>query len=285
MLHEHRIATQEAQLHCVAGPDHGPPLLLLHGVTRRWQDFAPLLPELLPRWQVFALDFRGHGNSQRTPGKYLTIDYVSDAVAMLSEVIDGPAIFYGHSLGAMVAAATAARVPEKVRALVLEDPPFETMGERIGESPLLSYFRGMHELMGKCSSAGEFAAGLAGLRFGPSGDETQFRLGDLRDAASLRFSGSCLARLDADVFAPIVERRWLEGYEVEAVCRAIRCPTLLLQADVTVGGMLTDDDAALAAGAMDDCTHIKLEGCNHLMHWSERPAVVRLLHAFLESLD
>src|SRR5262249_28924121 len=36
-------------------PAGAPPLVLLHGVARRWQDFTPLLPALACRWQVHAL--------------------------------------------------------------------------------------------------------------------------------------------------------------------------------------------------------------------------------------
>lgn len=41
----------------------GPPLLLLHGVTRRGADWDPLVPVLSSRWRVIAPDQRGHGDS------------------------------------------------------------------------------------------------------------------------------------------------------------------------------------------------------------------------------
>jgi pimeloyl-ACP methyl ester carboxylesterase len=54
----------QLQLNAAGGPRNGPPLILLHGVTRCWQDWRPVLPELMTRWQVFALDYRGHGGSE-----------------------------------------------------------------------------------------------------------------------------------------------------------------------------------------------------------------------------
>ena len=44
------------------GPDDGPPVLALHGVTghsRRWRVLAEQLPEL----RFVAVDLRGHGHS------------------------------------------------------------------------------------------------------------------------------------------------------------------------------------------------------------------------------
>src|SRR5687767_921873 len=98
-------------LNVSTGPATGPPLVLLHGVTRRWQDYAPLLPTLTLRWHVHALDFRGHGKSDRTAeGAYRVADYVADAAALLRDV-GKPSVVYGHSLGAMVAAGVAAAEP------------------------------------------------------------------------------------------------------------------------------------------------------------------------------
>lgn len=82
---EHRFShTTAADLHYVVGPDNGPSLVFFHGVLRRWQDFALLLPALTARHQVIGLDFRGHGKSANHPdGKYQVVDYVEDAMALV----------------------------------------------------------------------------------------------------------------------------------------------------------------------------------------------------------
>src|SRR3954470_12651122 len=91
-------------LHYMEGPAAGPPLLLLHGVTRNWRDWEPLLPELMREWHVFALDHRGHGQSGRaTDGYYFVADYCQDAAALVRATFPEPVTVAGHSLGAMVA--------------------------------------------------------------------------------------------------------------------------------------------------------------------------------------
>ena len=66
---------------------------------------------------------------------------------------------------------------------------------------------------------------------------------------------------------------------------ANRCPVLLLQGDVAAGGMLRDEDADRLAARLPDCTRIRLPGVGHLIHWTHTEATLRLVTAFLESLD
>jgi pimeloyl-ACP methyl ester carboxylesterase len=256
--------------------------LLLHGVTRRWQDLLPLFPALTLRWQVRALDFRGHGCSGRTPGRYHIIDYAQDAAAFLVSPPTGPAVIYGHSLGALVAMVLAARYPELVRALVLEDPPAPALLWNLGNSSFFSLFAGMKPFAGSRRPVCEIAAALADLRVSSHG--MQLRLGEVRDAASLRFSARCLRDLDSEVLTPLLESRLLEGYDVEDVCRRIACPVLLLRADENCGGMLPRHDAEQLARPMKDCTLIDLPQTGHLLHWLATDMVSRLTVGFLESL-
>jgi pimeloyl-ACP methyl ester carboxylesterase len=61
MLVEKLFDTGEVKLNYAEGPENGPPLVLLHGWTDRWHDFLPIIPTLILRWKIYALDFRGHG--------------------------------------------------------------------------------------------------------------------------------------------------------------------------------------------------------------------------------
>lgn len=285
MLREETFPTEEGGRNAAVGPPSGPPLVLLHGVTRRWQSFLPLMPALALRWQVFALDFRGHGRSERAAGRYFVADYVRDAVAFVRHRVGRRAVVYGHSLGAMVAAATAAELPDLVQAVVLEDPPFDTMGNRIGQSRLLSQFAGMQHLAGSPLDVAQLARAAADIRVtDPQTNET-VQLGETRDAVALRFTAACLKRLDPDVLAPIVAGRWLEGYDRDEILRRICCPALLLQADYAAGGMLTDGDASQVESLIADCTRIRLPQTAHLIHWQKTAETINLVSGFLGSLD
>jgi len=285
MFNEQLFHHDRVTLNFASGPRNGPALVFFHGVTRRWQSFVPLIPTLSSRWHVHALDHRGHGLSSRVPAGYLVKDYVRDAVAFVKEQVQGPVVVYGHSLGAMVAASVAAELPQQVRGAVLEDPPFGTMGTKIGQSALLSYFAGVQPFAGSTLPVGTLARQLAEIPLTTPGKAGSVRLGGTRDMASLRFTARCLKQLDRDVLSPIVAGRWLDGFDWVNVLSDITCPALLLQADITMGGMLTDDDAAEAERLMPDCARVRLPKVGHLIHWLQTDACLRLVNSFLESLE
>lgn len=98
----------------------GRPLLALHGHFSEGQTFAYLARELAPDWRVIALDQRGHGESDQ-PADFSREGYIADAVAVLDHLGLGPVVLLGHSLGGVNAYQLAARHPERVSALVIED--------------------------------------------------------------------------------------------------------------------------------------------------------------------
>lgn len=272
-----------AKLYAHTIPSAGTPIVFLHGVLRNGRCFAPLFPALTPRWSIHSLDLRGHGASE-SGTRYLVIDYVDDVAAYLRERLDRPAILYGHSLGAMVAARLAWQHPELVSALVLEDPPFHTMGERLGGTPLHEYFRAIQPFVGRGVTTSTLARELGGLDVpGPGGSPV--KLSTLRDATSLRFFASCLRHVRPEVIEPIVAGTWLDGYHAMIAARPIECPILLFQSDPDCGGMLTGDDAASFESLASDCTRVFLKGIGHQAHWLGTAAVSRQLVEFLSSLE
>ena len=173
----------------------GPPILCLHGVTRMWRDWTGVLASLGQRWRPYCLDFRGHGESCRAPGSYDVRHYVEDAVHVARETIGQPFVVMGHSLGAMVACGVAERLKDQVLGAVLETP-FGTMGSRIGTLPFLSQFRGIQQLLReeRWHDVTDLAKQLGDMRLQDPNTGRTFRLGDVRDAATLRFNAACLMK-------------------------------------------------------------------------------------------
>ncbi|HEY1784716.1 MAG TPA: alpha/beta hydrolase [Pirellulales bacterium] len=267
----------------VATLGDGPSLVLLHGALRAWQDFSGLLASLSSDNRLLAVDFRGHGRSSRGPS-YRVVDYVDDTVALLRQKVDQPAVLLGHSLGAMVALAAAAAEPSRVRGVILEDPPFETMGSRIAASGFLNYFEQLQELVMQGLPVPELARRMAEIRL-PGQGVANLRLGDVRDAAALRFAAHCLAAADPRALEPIVQGEWLRGYNLSALLDRIECPVLLLEGDLALGGMLHDADSRQIRSALADCTHIRMAGAGHHIHWQQSETTLRIIHAFLATLQ
>ena len=100
----------------------GPPLLLVHGSfcdhRSNWQFVAPTLAEA---FTVHALARRGRGESDATADHGVE-DEAAD-VAALIKAIDGPVHLLDHSYGALIALAAAPHVRDRIRKLVLYEPP------------------------------------------------------------------------------------------------------------------------------------------------------------------
>lgn len=274
-------------LHAMTTPTAaGPPILFLHGVTRSSRDWMGFLAGLVHRWQPVCLDFRGHGESARCADRYLVGQYVEDAVYIARHFIDQPMVLFGHSLGAMVACAAAERLRDRVLGVILEDPPFETLGTRIRGTPYHSQFVGIERLLRekRWKGVADLAKQLADVVIEDPVSNGQYRLGDKRDAAALRFHARCLAQMDPDCLTPIIEGRWLEGFPWARIIERIEAPILVLQADPKTGGMLIDDDAHEIERRAHDALTVRFEGMPHSLHQTATSACLQVVHGFLESL-
>lgn len=99
-----------------------PPALLLHSLAAHghWWDWVA--PRLAGRFDVAALDFRGHGASAwAEPAAYHFDDYVADVAALLDALGWARPLLVGHSMGGYVAALFAARHPARAGAVVIAD--------------------------------------------------------------------------------------------------------------------------------------------------------------------
>jgi pimeloyl-ACP methyl ester carboxylesterase len=211
------------------------------------------------------------------------IDFVADAAAYV-ERLDEPAVIFGHSLGAMVACGVAARLPERVRALVLEDPTFEMTGRRLDESGFAETFTAYLPHVGSNQPVSAVARELALVQVRAPGGKGRIPLGSLRDLASLRYTAACLRQLDPTVLPLILEGQWLEGYDVPETLKRIACPTLFLQADAETGGALPDSYARELVGQIPDALLVRLPGTGHNIHSTQTEVLLRPLLPFLASL-
>lgn len=111
-------------LNYAEGPDKGPALLLIHGQTVSWEDYARVLPKLSEYYHIYAVDCHGHGKSAKNLEKYSANVMGQDFVWFIENVIGEPAVVSGHSSGGLLTAWLAANSPENIKGIVLEDPPF-----------------------------------------------------------------------------------------------------------------------------------------------------------------
>ena len=102
-------------------PGRGAPVVALHGLTASYVNFIGIAERLAGRRPLFALDFRGRGDSEKPAGPYGLAQHARDVVAAMRALDFGPSVIVGHSMGAFVATALAEQAPELVSGLILID--------------------------------------------------------------------------------------------------------------------------------------------------------------------
>ena len=224
-------------------------LVCLHGRSGNARNFVPLqqaLAQTTPGddYRIVALDLRGHGWSGHSDDGSRDA-FIADAAALIRHLDCGPVLLLGHSLGGVAAYQTAARHPDLVRALAVEDS-----GCRFGPPPEEESWPT------RWASLGQF---LAFMRSTPIGMNPLLldNLVEYEDGWGFRFSDDNYRAMRQGLTGD-----WSDDWA------AIRCPLLLMH-----GSQSWALDAAEAArmAALNPRTELHTFAAGHVIH-DDRPA-------------
>jgi pimeloyl-ACP methyl ester carboxylesterase len=98
---------------------NGPPLLLIHGVGARLENWDGVAAILGRNFKVARFDLRGHGQSSKVPGPYSLDLFADDAVALLDHLGIARTNVAGHSLGGMIAVTMARKYAQRLDRLAV----------------------------------------------------------------------------------------------------------------------------------------------------------------------
>ncbi|MFD5595615.1 alpha/beta fold hydrolase [Streptomyces griseorubiginosus] len=106
----------------IAGDPAGPPVLMLHGIGRSLEDWAPQYPRLAQGYRLISLDLPGFGFSARSPEPTTLQVLARGALETLDALGERrPLHVLGNSLGGAIAQRLLALDAERVASLVLVD--------------------------------------------------------------------------------------------------------------------------------------------------------------------
>jgi pimeloyl-ACP methyl ester carboxylesterase len=145
----------------------GPPLVLVHGITENHHSWDPLVPGLAERFDVVAVDLRGHGESA-TVAPFDVGTLAEDLTELTARLGLQRPYLIGHSLGGVVVSAMADTVDPA--GVINVDQPLELSGFHTGLAPAAPLIRGTTE------EFDGFVAGLFGSLYGPLPAAEQDRL-------------------------------------------------------------------------------------------------------------
>ena len=104
------------------GPADGPLLVLVHGLGGSHVNWIALAPLLTPTCRVVALDLPGFGRT-RGGTRSTSVRANRDLLhRFVTEVVGGPAVLVGNSMGGLIATLLAASHPDDVAGVALLDP-------------------------------------------------------------------------------------------------------------------------------------------------------------------
>lgn len=235
-------------------PGQGLPIILLHdslGAVSLWRDFPAQLAAHTGH-PVIAYDRLGFGQSDPHPGR-LGLDFIAqETEASLRPLLDAlelpQAILFGHSVGGGMAISAAARMPDRIAAVITE-------------------------------SAQAFVEDrtVQGIR------AAQASFADPAQVARLaRYHGDDPARAQWVLDAWI--DNWLDpafaDWSLDQDLRAVRCPVLALHGDQDEYGSAAHP-RRIAGEGMAGRERVMLTGCGHVPHREQPDQVLAAVETFL----
>jgi N-formylmaleamate deformylase len=248
-----------------------PPFVLLHGATDNGLCWTALAEVLAEKYDVIMPDAQGHGLSDRLTPAFTFIDHAAQTAGLVRQLgLDSPLVM-GHSMGAGTAVNLAVEYPDLPRAIILEDPgwnshdAFKSLSqeEKTKQREAFAKFLGgfgkhnREELIDECRKAN------------PHWSEAEIVPWA---EAKLQFDPALFSKIQID-----------RPSYVELVPR-IKCPALLLISENGVVSEKTAEQAAQLWKSKKPFQWVKIQGAGHNIRRDQFKQLCDTLFNFLQSV-
>lgn len=283
-IQENTFSTGTVILNYAEVSSSGTPLILLHGGSARWQAFENIIADL-SEYHLYLPDLRGHGKSGRAAGQYRLQDYTNDIIAFIKDCVGKPVYLFGHSLGGIIALLAASQYPDGVRAVAIGDSPLSSRSwHQVMFNQTTDRVRAWQKISGGHIPVDKLIAILKESPTEEPGNPDPVTMRSVfgEDSPVFPWLAENLYHQDPDILSAILDRfdDTVTGYEMELVFPKIKNPTLLLQADPTAGGLMTDKEVAQVLPLLSKPSHIKLANLSHTLHNERKEPVLAALKQF-----
>jgi pimeloyl-ACP methyl ester carboxylesterase len=257
------------------GPAKVWPLVALHGIRGYGETFAGIAQALQPEFRTIALDQRGRGESAWDPQcRYYTSAYVADLESLVNTLGLAQFDLLGHSMGGINAIVYAARHPDRVRRLVIEDAGPGAFESSPGASRIRRELSNTPDQFASWDAALDF---MRALRPTVSEEAREQRL---RKMLKPMAGGGFTWRYDhAGITATRLNPDPNTVVDLRPAVQAIQCPTLVLR-----GGRsdyLQAEMVASMAAANPHISSMEIADAGHYVHDDQPAQVHDALRRFL----
>lgn len=279
------------------GPEadgQAPTVVMLHGMRDVGLSLLPIAEAVAETHPVLLMDLRGHGESDK-PGGYAMVQLIYDLHVVVSELVGGPAVLFGHSLGGHVVCRFAALYPDlALGAVVVEGlgPP----DGRAPEDPASRLQMEGERLLGGLSIP-ERQRPLRDVAF--AAERLMANNPRLSEARALELARQGTRARDGQLewnFDPRVQTVFIGG-DADASQRYwenVRCPVSIIAGDLAgeywrrampAGSAWTGEFAPgeleARVASFPNAELIRVPGAGHMVHFDEPEALARATQEFL----
>jgi len=239
----------------------GKQILCIHGLTANCRSWDLMASVLTRHHKVIAMDLRGRELSESPPSGYSVEHHCKDILALMGDLGLERPVLMGHSLGALISLAFAARHPQRIDRLILMDG-----GGKLTEDQMTKVLAGIKPSLDRLGQIfPSFESYVSLLKLAPflqpwnSFLESYFRY-EVEEV-----KGGLRSRVQSEhIEEEAINLR--KGDSTQFYSR-VSCPTLILRA---TKGMLAEDDVVLPVDVAERMTReiknarrVDLEGTNH----------------------
>jgi pimeloyl-ACP methyl ester carboxylesterase len=249
------------------GDGSKPAVVLCHGFSDSGLCWTPVARQLEADYDVIMLDARGHGLSEVVEEDYAIQSMAADVVGAIEALGLQKPVVGGHSMGGSMATFAAALAPAAIAALILEDPGYLNPPEK-EPTP---------------EEAAEQAKGFAVWVEGMAGKTREDLIAQCR-AESPSWPEDELgpwADSKLQLSKNVVNKNISGGVTWQSVVAQIKCPALLITADVDKHGIVSPEMAAEAQALCPTMEVAHIPGVGHNIRREDRAAYIAAVKGFL----
>lgn len=243
----------------------GPPVLFLHGLGSRGQDWIFQIEALQDEYRMVTLDLRGHGDSPAAEGWPTILDFAEDVVHLLEDIEIPQAHVVGLSLGGGVALQLGVDFPEYVKSLTIANSAatLRVPMRRLHSAAIRVAFlaTGQRQKLGEWVASGLF----------PQDDQQE-----LRAAASERIASNARLNYFRSILAIL-------RFDLRKRVHLIHAPTLVVAGDLDTTVPLKPK--VKLAQSIPDARLEVIEGSGHATPLDAPAEFNRILLEFLREQD